>query len=141
MRTLDFAPFYRSTVGFDRLFDMLESTARPDWPPYDIEKKGDDRYRITMAIAGFRPDEVELTQTGNTLSVSGQKAEKENRELLHQGIASRNFRQTFNLADHVKVVSANIDNGLLAIDLVREVARAIKAAAHRNPARQGASAR
>jgi len=126
MRTLDFTPFYRTTVGFDRLFDMLDSTTRQDWPPYDIEKKGEDQYRISMAIAGFRPEEIDLTQTGNTLSVIGQKAEQENRELLHQGIAFRNFKHTFNLADHVKVVGANFDNGLLAIDLVREVPEQLK---------------
>lgn len=126
MRTFDFTPFYRSTVGFDRLFDMLDSTVRSDWPPYNIEKTADDRYRITMAIAGFRQDEVELTQNGNTLLVTGQKADRDGPQLLHQGMALRNFKQTFSLADHVKVVGADLENGLLSIELVREVPEQLK---------------
>ena len=128
MRTFDFAPLYRSTVGFDRLFDMLDaSAARPDWPPYDIERQGENQYRISMAVAGFGPEDIELTQHGNTLLVSGQRKGKESgRELLHQGIASRAFKQTFNLADHVKVVGANLANGLLSIDLAREVPEQLK---------------
>ncbi len=128
MRSLDFAPLYRSTVGFDRLFDLLEaSTARPDWPPYDIEKKGDDHYRITLAVAGFGPNEIDLTQHGNTLLVSGQRASEENgREMLHRGIASRSFKLTFNLADHVRVVGAHLDNGLLSVELQREIPEQMK---------------
>ncbi len=128
MRTFDFAPLYRSTVGFDRLFDMLDAgTARSDWPPYDIEKSGENRYRITMAVAGFGPDDIELTQNGNVLLVSGQKkGDKEQREFLHQGIAFRQFKQTFNLADHLKVVAADIEDGLLWVDLVREVPEQLK---------------
>jgi len=128
MRTFDFTPFYRSTVGYERLFDMLDATqSRSDWPPYNIERSGDDRYRITMAVAGFAPSEIELTQHGNVLTVAGgKKTEKDPKDMLHQGIAFRNFRQTFNLADHVKVVSADIDNGLLFIDLVQEVPEQLK---------------
>lgn len=127
MRSFDFAPLYRSTVGFDRLFDMLDGGTRPDWPPYDIEKADDNRYRISMAVAGFAPGDIELTQHGSTLVVTGQKtAEKDRRELLHQGIAFRNFKQTFNLADHVRVTEASLDNGLLLIDLLREVPEQLK---------------
>jgi molecular chaperone IbpA len=131
MRTFDFSPLYRSTVGFDRLFDMLDQTARmeaaPSWPPYNVEKIGDDRYRITMAVAGFGGDDIEITQKENTLLVTGQKhPEQENAQLLHRGIATRNFKQTFNLADHVKVTGANMENGLLTVDLVREVPEEMK---------------
>lgn len=128
MRTFDFTPLYRSTVGFDRLFDMLDSSIRPDWPPYDIEKVGDDKYRISMAVAGFAPEEIDLTQEGNTLLVSGAKKQPETQqqEFLHRGIANRSFKQTFSLADHVKVAGAALQNGLLAIDLVREVPEQLK---------------
>lgn len=131
MRTFDFAPFYRSTVGFDRLLDMVDQAARIDssaaWPPYNIEKAGEDAYRVTLAVAGFSADEIDLTQHGTTLLVSGQKNEpKEERQYLHRGIAARQFKQTFNLADHVKVSGASLENGLLTIDLVREVPEALK---------------
>ncbi len=127
MATFDFAPLYRSTVGFDRLFDALDSSMRPDWPPYNIEKKGENDYRITMAIAGFGPEDVEVTQHGAQLLVKGfKKVEQENANLLHHGIAQRGFKQTFNLADHVKVAAADLQNGLLSIDLVREVPEQLK---------------
>ena len=130
MRTLDFAPFYRSAVGFDRLFDMIDQASRVEasagWPPYDIEKVGDDAYRVTLAVAGFAADEIELIQNGNTLLVSGQKEQDGEHQYLHRGIAARQFRQTFNLADHVKVTGADLDNGLLTIDLAREVPEALK---------------
>jgi molecular chaperone IbpA len=131
MRTFDFSPLYRSTVGFDRLFDMIDQTSRVEpmtnWPPYNIEKTGDDQYRITMAVAGFSPDEIELTQHESTLLVFGQrKSSDEEKQYLHRGIAIRAFKQTFNLADHVKVTGANLDNGLLTVDLVREVPEALK---------------
>ena len=127
MTTFDFAPLYRSTVGFDRLFDMLDHTARSDWPPYDIEKTGESAYRITMAIAGFGPEDVEVTQHGAQLLVTGRKQpQQEKPNLLHQGIAQRGFKQTFNLADHVKVAGATLENGLLSIDLVREVPEQLK---------------
>jgi molecular chaperone IbpA len=127
MRTYDFAPLFRSTVGFDRLFDMLDNSSRPDWPPYNIERSGENQYRISMAIAGFGPNEIELTQQGNTLWVTGQKrTEQDRQEMLHRGLAFRNFKQTFSLADHVKVTAANLENGLLAIELVREVPEQLK---------------
>jgi molecular chaperone IbpA len=127
MRTYDFAPLFRSTVGFDRLFDMLDNSARPDWPPYNIERVGENDYRISMAIAGFGPHEIDLTQQGNTLIVSGQKkAEQDNREMLHQGLAYRSFKQTFNLADHVKVTKANLEHGLLSVELAREIPEQLK---------------
>ena len=104
IRSFDYSPLYRSTVGFDRLFDMLDSSVRSDWPPYNIEKKREKDYRITMAIAGFSPDEVELTQHGPELIVTGQKKRgQEDRQVLHQGLAIGNFKQVFKLADHVKV--------------------------------------
>jgi molecular chaperone IbpA len=127
MAAFDFAPLYRSTIGFDRLFDLMDNSIRPDWPPYDIEKVDENQYRISMAVAGFSPDEIELTQVGPDLLVTGEKsANSGNRQMLHQGIARRNFRQTFKLADHVKVSAANLTNGLLAIDLVREVPEQLK---------------
>ncbi|MER9326468.1 Hsp20 family protein [Mesorhizobium sp. M0488] len=127
MRSFDYAPLYRTTVGFDRLFDMLENGARSDWPPYNIEKNGENDYRITMAIAGFGLDEVELVQNGPELSVSGQKKpDPENREILHRGLAIGNFKQVFKLADHVRVKAANLHNGLLSVDLIREVPEELK---------------
>jgi len=124
----DLSPLYRSTVGFDRLFDMLDQANRVDsWPPYNIEKTGDDAYRITMAVAGYAPEEIELVQQGNTLLVNGQKhPEPEGVQVLHRGIATRAFKQTFNLADHVKVTGAGIDNGLLTVELKREVPEALR---------------
>jgi molecular chaperone IbpA len=128
MRTFDFTPLFRSAIGFDRLIDMLDdSNSRSAWPPYDIEKTGNDRYGIRMAVAGFTPDEIDITQQGNTLFITGQKAADHGRRaMLHQGLAFRNFRQTFNLADHVKVAAANLENGVLSIDLIREVPEGLK---------------
>jgi len=125
MRTFD--SLYRTTVGFDRLFDMLDSGTRTDWPPYNIEKVGENDYRIAMAIAGFSPDEVELTQHGPELVVVGQKADDQSRrQLLHQGLAYRSFRQSFRLADHMKIKAANLENGLLTVDIVREIPEELK---------------
>ena len=128
--TFDFSPLYRSTVGFDRLFELADRMANVEpmgWPPYNIERLGEDKYRITMAVAGFTPDEIELVQQENTLLVAGRKAsEPEGVQVLYRGIATRAFRQTFNLADYVKVSGANLENGLLTIDLVREVPEAMK---------------
>jgi len=127
MRTYDFSPLFRSTVGFDRLFDMLDNGTRPDWPPYNIEKVGEDQYRISMALAGFGPDEIELIQQGNILTVTGQKkAATKNEGMLHHGLAFRDFKHSFNLADHVKVASANLENGLLSVELIREVPEQLK---------------
>ncbi len=125
MRTFD--SLYRTTIGFDRLFDMLDSSARSDWPPYNIEKTGENDYRIAMAIAGFSSEEVELTQNGPELVVVGQKAtDTEGRQVLHQGLALRNFRQVFKLADHMKVVAASLENGLLSVEIVREIPEELK---------------
>ena len=132
MRTaFDFSPLYRSTVGFDRIADMLDRATRVEpttnWPPYNIEKMGEDQYRITLAIAGFSPDEIELTQHEDTLLVTGQKhLEPEGVQILHRGIATRSFKQTFDLADHVKVTGANLENGLLTVELKREVPEELK---------------
>jgi molecular chaperone IbpA len=127
MRTYDFAPLFRSTVGFDRLFDMLDNNTRPDWPPYNIERSGENQYSISMAVAGFGPNEIELIQQGNTLWVSGQKgAEQDHQEMLHRGLAFRNFKQSFSLADHVKVTAASLENGLLTVELMREVPEQLK---------------
>jgi molecular chaperone IbpA len=131
MRTFDVAPLYRSTVGFDRLFSLLDQAARVEpsttWPPYDIEKMAEDEYRITMAVAGFSPDEIDLTQHDTSLLVSGQRKGRDGeRHYLHHGIAARSFRQTFNLADHVKVTGATLENGLLTVALKREVPEALK---------------
>ena len=126
----DFSPLFRSTVGFDRLAHLLENAARfepTNWPPYNIEKAGEDAYRITMAVAGFSPDEIEVVAKPNLLTVSGQKARTEDGvQFLHRGIATRSFRQSFELADYVKVADAKLDNGLLMIELVREVPEAMK---------------
>jgi molecular chaperone IbpA len=125
MRTFDFSPFYRSTVGFDELFDLVDRE-RPDWPPYDIEKLSDDQYRINMAVAGFKQSEIEITQEGSTLIVVGRKDGRDERQLLHRGIATRSFKQVFNIADHVKVAGASMEDGMLAIALVREVPEQLK---------------
>lgn len=124
--TYDFSPLYRLTVGFDRIFDMLDQVTRfepmTNWPPYNVEKTGDDQYRITMAVAGFSQDEIEVTHQENTLVIAGKKRADEGQgEVLHRGIATRAFKQTFNLADFVKVTSATLVNGLLTVELKREV--------------------
>ena len=132
MAMYDFSPLYRSTVGFDRLFDLLDQSARAEpaanWPPYNVERKSEDEYRITMALAGFAPDEIELVQKENSLTVAGHKASppEGGTQVLHRGIAARSFRQTFDLADHVKVTTASLEHGLLTIDLKREVPEALK---------------
>ena len=132
MRTnFDFAPFRRSTVGFDRVFDLLESTARVDgadgFPPYDIEQHNEDSYRITLAVAGFRPDEIEIVAQNNQLTVTGRKAdENDSGQYLHRGIATRAFERRFQLADFVQVRDASFDNGLLRIALRREIPEAMK---------------
>lgn len=127
MRTSDFAPLYRSTVGFDRLFDLLDADVRSDWPPYDIEKLGENEYRIRMAVAGFSPSEIEIIQEGSELGVFGHKGGPESdRQFLHRGISASSFRQVFNLADHVTVSDASLENGLLSISLIREVPERLK---------------
>lgn len=130
MSRLDFTPYRRSTVGFDRLFDMLESNARQagdNYPPFNIEKRGDDDYRITLAIAGFKPQDLDITAQQNLLTVVGKKREDiAEGEMLHVGIANRGFERRFELADYVRVANADLSDGLLVIDLVREVPDAMK---------------
>ncbi|GAA4824752.1 Hsp20 family protein [Sphingosinicella ginsenosidimutans] len=131
MRGFDLSPYRRATVGFDRLFDFLENANRAEqdnFPPFDIEKLGDDSYRITLAVAGFKPDELEITAQQNMLVIAGRKAESRNRDgnFLHVGIATRAFERRFELADFVRVTGADLADGLLAIDLVREVPEAMK---------------
>ena len=123
--TFDFSPLFRSSIGFDRMLNALEAASRVEqidnWPPYDIAKTGEDDYRITMAVAGCSQDELTVTQEQNMLVVSGQKTGEDNGEYLHRGIAGRAFQRRFELADHVKVVGASLVNGLLTIDLKREL--------------------
>jgi molecular chaperone IbpA len=129
MRTYDFSPLWRSTVGFDRLFDLLDETQRgteDNYPPYNIERLSDDRYKIALALAGFSPDEIAITAEQNVLTVEGRKGEKEQHEYLYQGISARPFKRQFNLADYVQVKQASFDNGLLRIELVREIPEAMK---------------
>jgi molecular chaperone IbpA len=129
MRTYDFAPLWRSTIGFDRLFDLLDETQRgseDNYPPYNIERLAENRYQISLAVAGFSPDELTVTAEQNVLTVEGRKDGKEQHEYLYQGISARPFKRQFNLADYVQVKSAGFDNGLLRIELVREVPEAMK---------------
>jgi molecular chaperone IbpA len=129
MRTYDFAPLWRSTIGFDRLFDLLDESQRAaedHYPPYNIERLGEDRYQISLALAGFSPDDLTITAEQNVLMVEGRKAEKEQHEYLYQGISARPFKRQFNLADYVQVKNAALDNGLLRIELVREIPEAMK---------------
>jgi molecular chaperone IbpA len=131
MRTnFDFSPYRRSTVGFDRLFDLLETgasaQAAENYPPFDLERTGDDSYRITLAVAGFGPDEIEITAQQNMLIVSGRRKEGQDGQYIHRGIATRAFERRFGLADYVQVRNADMRDGMLAIDLVREIPEAMK---------------
>jgi molecular chaperone IbpA len=129
MRTFDLAPLYRSTVGFDRLFSMLDGfEAAPGYPPYNIERTGENDYRVTVAVAGFGENELSIEAKENTLTIKGSKEAKEeqNGEVLYQGIAARAFERVFQLADHVLVKNASLENGLLHVDLVREIPEAKK---------------
>jgi molecular chaperone IbpA len=130
MRTFDFTPFSRSSIGFDHLFDLLNnpqlSEDQGGYPPYDIIRTGPDSYRIAIAIAGFSPNEITVTTQQNLLTVEGQKANDGDRQYLHRGISARAFTRRFNLEDHVEVEQANYDNGLLQIDLVRRIPEAMK---------------
>jgi molecular chaperone IbpA len=129
MRTFDLAPLYRSTVGFDRLFSMLDGfESVPGYPPYNIERTGENDYRVTVAVAGFGEKELSIEAKENTLTIKGNKQVKEeqNGEVLYQGIAARAFERVFQLADHVQVKNASLENGLLHVDLVREIPEAKK---------------
>jgi len=126
MRTFDYSPFYRASVGFDRIFDLLDSVSSQSgangYPPYNIEKTGDNAYKIVMAVAGFAEAELNVTQKENELLVSGQAQNgQDDRQYLYRGIAGRNFERRFQLADHVKVTGAKLANGLLVIELQREI--------------------
>lgn len=131
MRTYDFSPLYRSAIGFDRLSHLLDNALRaetqPNYPPYNIELAGENQYRITMAVAGFNREELEIEAEQDGLKVIGRKPRDEvQRSYLHRGIAARDFEHRFQLAEHVRVVGASLENGLLNIDLVREVPEAMK---------------
>jgi molecular chaperone IbpA len=129
MRTYDFAPLWRSTIGFDRLFDLLDETQRgseDNYPPYNIERLGEDRYQISLALAGFSPDEMTVTAEQNVLTIEGRKDAKDQHEYLYQGISARPFKRQFSLADYVQVKKAAFENGLLRIELVREIPEAMK---------------
>ncbi|AGF74450.1 heat shock protein [Bartonella australis AUST/NH1] len=133
MRQVDFSPFYRSTVGFDHLFNWFDSRTQPDdvssYPPYNIERLGEDSYRISMAVAGFSQDAIDIETHCNQLTIKGEKTLEENdegREFLYRGIASRAFERRFHLADHVKVVGAELSDGLLHIQLKREMPAELK---------------
>lgn len=132
MSRTDFTPYRRTTVGFDRLFDLLEGQVRnnagDNYPPFNIERRGDDEYRITLAVAGFRPQDLDITAQQNLLVIQGRKREDEEDagQMLHVGIANRGFERRFELADYVRVENADLKDGLLVIDLLREVPEAMK---------------
>lgn len=131
MRTnLDLTPFRRASVGFDRLFDMIENgisnPVADNYPPFDLEQQRDDCYRITLAVAGFRPDEIDITALQNLLIVSGKKNEQNERSYVHRGITARSFERRFVLGDYVQVRSADMRDGLLSIELAREIPEEMK---------------
>src|SRR4051794_39688737 len=132
MRTYDLTPFYRSTVGFDRLFSLLDRATldgSPGYPPYNIERTGENSYRITVAVSGFSQGELSIVAKENTLTIKGEKSANENggkSEVLYRGIAARAFERAFQLADFVQVKNASLENGLLHVDLVREIPEAKK---------------
>jgi molecular chaperone IbpA len=131
MRTFDPTPLWRSTVGFDRLFNLLDESERwtaenSNYPPYNIERTGEDHYQISLALAGFTPEDVAITAEQNVLTIEGRKTQQAEHHYLYQGISARPFRRVFNLADYVQVKAASFEGGLLTIDLVREVPEAMK---------------
>ncbi|WP_213290464.1 Hsp20 family protein [Bradyrhizobium sp. sGM-13] len=128
MRTYDLSPFWRSSVGFDRVFDLVNDTVNDSdtYPLYNIERTGEDQYQISLALAGFSPEEITITAEQSTLTVEGRKANKGVHDYLYQGISMRPFRRAFNLADYVQVKDATFENGMLKIALVREVPEAMK---------------
>ena len=129
MRTFDFSPLFRSSVGFDRLAQLMDSARDdvPTYPPYNIERTGEDQYRITMAVAGFGENDIEITAQENALTVVGKQPKDEApKSLLYRGIAGRPFQRRFELAEYIRVTGASLENGLLHIELVREVPEAVK---------------
>ncbi|MEZ9901510.1 heat-shock protein Hsp20 [Vibrio breoganii] len=130
MRTVDFTPLYRNAIGFDRLFNMMETSNTKNtsggYPPYNIEQQDENKYRITMAVAGFADDQMDITQKENVLIVRGERKAEEGKTYVYQGIAERDFERKFQLADYVKVIGATMENGLLHVDLEREIPEAMK---------------
>lgn len=132
MHTFDFSPLFRSTVGFDRMTQLMDTAMKgadssDGYPPYNIEKQGDDKYRISLAVAGFGPDDIDITAKENTLVVQGKNKDGDSKQnFLHRGIAGRAFERSFQLAEHIRVTGADLENGLLHIDLEREVPEALK---------------
>jgi molecular chaperone IbpA len=129
MRTYDFAPLWRSTIGFDRLFDLVESAQRAgedNYPPCNIERLSEDRYQISLAVAGFSSDEISVTAEQNVVTIEGSKADRTEREYLYRGISARPFKRQFSLADYIQVKSAAFENGLLTIELFKEIPEAMK---------------
>ncbi|MBR9882547.1 Hsp20 family protein [Marinobacterium lacunae] len=132
MRNFDLSPLYRSAIGFDRLASMLDAANRsneqqPSYPPYNIELRGENEYRITMAVAGFNNSEIDIQTENGNLTITGRKeADEQEHQYLYQGIAARNFERRFQLADHVRVVKASMEHGLLHVDLIREIPEAMK---------------
>lgn len=130
MRNVDFSPLYRNAIGFDRLFHLMENQSAKNtsggYPPYNIEQKGEHHFRITMAVAGFAEEQLDLTQNENMLIVKGERKAEEGKNYVYQGIAERDFERKFQLADYVTVAGASMENGLLHIDLVREIPEAMK---------------
>ena len=127
--TLDLSPLYRSAIGFDRMARLLDNAAadsKPSYPPYNVELVEENRYRISMAVAGFSQDDLEITSEQSTLTVSGKQADSAERQYLYQGIAGRNFERKFQLDEHVHVIDARLENGLLHIELERELPEAMK---------------
>lgn len=126
----DFAPYRRSAIGFDRLFDMIENNAasgtQENYPPFDLVKLGDNEYRIDLAVAGFKRDEIDITAQQNVLLVSGRKSDGDDQDFIHRGIATRSFERRFALADHIQVRTADLKDGLLSVTLVREIPEAMK---------------
>jgi molecular chaperone IbpA len=129
MRTYDFSPLWRSTVGFDRMFDLINNevpNVQDTYPPYDIARTGEESYRISLALAGFTPDQITVTAQQNRLTVAGRKGDNGKQDYVYQSIATRPFERQFSLADYVEVERATFENGLLQIDLVRKVPEAMK---------------
>ena len=127
MRTYDLPTLRRSTIGFDRLLNLVnDATADDNYPPFDVERTGENQYRISLALAGFTPEEIALTAEQSALTVEGRKADNEDGDYLHQGISMRSFRRVFNLSEHMQVKDATFDNGLLKIELMREMPEAMK---------------
>lgn len=129
MRSYDFSPLWRSTIGFDRLFDLAETAQRAaedTYPPYNIARLGEDRYQISLAVAGFSPEEIAVSAEQNVVTIEGSKTDRAEQEYLYRGISTRAFKRQFSLADYVQVKDASFDNGLLKIELVREIPEAMK---------------